>query len=304
MSKECVKGNFAVKKDVCAVVVTFNPDIELLRRNLESIVDQVDRIIVIDNGSSNCLQIEALEEVIAFRLLPLDKNLGIATALQKGLNMATEEAYTFLLTMDQDSFFIDKEHAVETMANTLVANEKLAMVGPSLQGDALLVSHAQAKAACEIVSAIITSGALCDIKKLNAVGGFNEELFIDAVDQEICFRLRRKGYLIAQVDFVHLNHNLGQARKHRFLWKKVISMHYSAFRLYYIARNYTYFAREFVDFEENEQFLGFFKNMKTKILLYEKNKFKKLHALNKGFKDGKTFTTKFAIHAVGDSNYT
>lgn len=49
-----------VKNSVIAVVVTFNPPINRLRENVVSIFTQVQRVYLVDNGSSNFNDIEAL----------------------------------------------------------------------------------------------------------------------------------------------------------------------------------------------------------------------------------------------------
>ncbi|WP_338930011.1 hypothetical protein WHU40_14520 [Escherichia coli] len=40
---------------IYAVIVTFNPDIESLRKNLCSISEQVDRVVIIDNSNDSRL---------------------------------------------------------------------------------------------------------------------------------------------------------------------------------------------------------------------------------------------------------
>jgi rhamnosyltransferase len=43
----------AKSMNVIAIIVTYNPDEERFRSSLNSLVNQVDHIIVIDNGSGN-----------------------------------------------------------------------------------------------------------------------------------------------------------------------------------------------------------------------------------------------------------
>lgn len=40
-------------RDICAGIVTYNPDIQLLKQNIQSIQPQVQSIFIYDNGSSN-----------------------------------------------------------------------------------------------------------------------------------------------------------------------------------------------------------------------------------------------------------
>lgn len=43
-----------------AIIVTFNPNINILKDNISSVINQVDTIVVLDNGSSNVKNIELL----------------------------------------------------------------------------------------------------------------------------------------------------------------------------------------------------------------------------------------------------
>jgi rhamnosyltransferase len=39
-------------------IVSFNPDIDLLQSNIEAIINQVEQIYVVDNGSDNVSAVE------------------------------------------------------------------------------------------------------------------------------------------------------------------------------------------------------------------------------------------------------
>ena len=51
------------KRNVCAVFVTYHPDNDFLRR-LDKILAQVDRIVIVDNGSNQkaCLMLHKLAD--------------------------------------------------------------------------------------------------------------------------------------------------------------------------------------------------------------------------------------------------
>ena len=69
---------------VCAGVVTYNPDIKILQKNLQALSPQVQDVFVVDNGSDNIHDIENL--IGGFNNLTIfsnPKNLGIAQALNK-----------------------------------------------------------------------------------------------------------------------------------------------------------------------------------------------------------------------------
>src|SRR5579859_1400 len=92
------------QKSVCAVVVTYRPDDEVLD-NLGAIRPQVEGLVVVDNGSSeekrNRLRRAARE--IKFTLIENGENLGIAAGLNIGVKWAQSQCYPWVALFDQDS---------------------------------------------------------------------------------------------------------------------------------------------------------------------------------------------------------
>lgn len=68
-------------RDVIGGIVTFNPDIDRLRENIDAIKEQVDEIVVVDNDSNNIHEIMQLSNEYDFELVKLSSNYGIAYAL-------------------------------------------------------------------------------------------------------------------------------------------------------------------------------------------------------------------------------
>ena len=81
-------------------IVTYNPDIGRLKQNLETITDQTDELLIIDNASENFSQIKTLA---AGKFIELEKNHGIAYALRRLMDFANKNGYDWVLTLDQDS---------------------------------------------------------------------------------------------------------------------------------------------------------------------------------------------------------
>lgn len=74
-----------------AGIVLYNPDLGRLKENIESICKQVDKVILIDNGSDNIREIEDLiKEYLNCILLKNGENMGIAYALNQILKYAYE----------------------------------------------------------------------------------------------------------------------------------------------------------------------------------------------------------------------
>ena len=75
-----------------AGIVLYNPEVELLKKNVDALYNQVDKLLLYDNGSSNYQEVKSIfgnYEKIVFE--DGVKNRGIAFALNKILNWANRE---------------------------------------------------------------------------------------------------------------------------------------------------------------------------------------------------------------------
>lgn len=97
---------------LAACVVLYNPD-DTIFENILTYGNYVDKLIVIDNSlKKNNLLIDKLNEIFESKLIYINNNdnLGIATALNQACDKAIELKFKWILTMDQDSSFINFEH--------------------------------------------------------------------------------------------------------------------------------------------------------------------------------------------------
>lgn len=84
---------------IYAIVVTFNPEPELLAKQYESLKNQVNGIIYVDNASY-VLTIPSGENVYSIRN---EENQGLAIAQNKGIELAKQKNAEFVFLLDQDS---------------------------------------------------------------------------------------------------------------------------------------------------------------------------------------------------------
>lgn len=214
-----------------AVVVTYNPDLKLLERNLRALFSQFGGIIVVDNNSKNVSKINELIHDISTKIVfkRLDDNYGIAYAQNVGFRKAVECNFEWLLTMDQDSvipknFTSEYERIIKKYNNIgLIAwNQRPYKLGTSSE--------------IEKDWYIISSGCLNNVTALKKSGGFDEMLFIDHVDTDINLRIRNLGYRTITTNNVKLIHEIGVATNRRTLRGAIYHEH-SPVRVYYIVRN-------------------------------------------------------------------
>jgi rhamnosyltransferase len=87
------------------------------------------------------------------------------------------------------------------------------------------------------VDSVISSGTLLKREPAVQVGLPRDDFFMDFVDHEYCFRLRKAGYRIAIVTACRLAHEIGSARRIEFLGLTKKWADHSPSREYYMARN-------------------------------------------------------------------
>jgi rhamnosyltransferase len=229
---------------ICAVIVTHHPRAPL-DESLAMLAPQVSELLIVDNGSP-APQLEQLSGAAAgagATLLPLGANRGIAHALNIGLQQARAHSCPWLATFDQDS--LPGASMLEEMLRAAASHPRaarVALISPVHVDVRLGVSLGPKKAEREaplwrVLRTAMTSGNLVDVEKVIALGGFEEDLFIDYVDHELCLRLRRYGYEVLEARQVRLPHALGEVSAHRMGGRTLRVTHHCAARRYYISRN-------------------------------------------------------------------
>lgn len=237
-----------VIKNVCAVVVTFHPDPDVLE-NLSKLRPQVQGLVVVDNGSSpaeiDLLRAESSQ--IGFELIENGENLGIAAALNTGVRWAALGSFQWIVLFDQDSAVT--EGFMDTMLHAFESSprgDRLGILVPRYidkrSGSALPAIVVKAGG----LEAAMTSGTLMRLSSFHQHGPFEEDLFIDAVDYEYSLRLRSRGYFIEECSQALLLHSPGSPRIYRFRGRYLFqTSNYSPARRYYQERNKVWVTRKY-----------------------------------------------------------
>ena len=259
------------KEDICAVIVSFNPE-KLIINNIRALQPQVSKCVVVDNGSKETGVLETIKQFHEVVIIELGENKGIAAALNVGLRYCASNGYKLILTMDQDTVL--EEDAVDELLKPI--NEGKA--------DSTGINWDKQATEDSFVDYLITSGNLLIVESAEEIGGFDEALFIDSVDFDICLRLREMGYRLCKVSKSNATHNLGDengSSKYRT---------HSAFRYYYIARNHFYLIRKYKKrhrlFCIKKQ-LAFLWDL-VQIAICDKDRKSKYEAIRHGFIDSKS----------------
>lgn len=272
---------------ILAIVVLYNPDIELLDKNLSAFQQHVDKIILWNNSSDAIatLQINQLAEASSKIIVMHQKeNMGISVALNHGWSFAKEHGYNTLLTMDQDSVF----HNFSAFKNKVIDIWKkglLCICGP------ICTPKTACKTYDDFIEKkhIITSGMLVPIELLNKVGGYCEDFFVDGIDIELCVKARKYNYKSLIYRGAYLTQIYGIPQSKRILGKTIHSAGYPPNRLREIFRNHIIIYKKYrypFDILIHILYLYVLGFAIKGVLLIENNKKEKLKAICQGIKDG------------------
>lgn len=261
-----------------AVVVFYNPTIEMID-NIKKYYSFIEHLFVVDNSSTtNEDVIKAVKELEKATYIPLGENKGIGYALKVGLEKVKENNADICLTMDQDSIFpSDRWDEIKKYLDKNIKD--YAIIG-------LNFNKTETKKGLVEVKTLLTSGNFINMSDYSKIKGFNEELFIDCVDFELCEQFYNINRKIAYINEISLIHQMGDnpIRK-RFFGIPITCLNHSPIRYYYRYRNGYYL------YHKNKKFYKNLKNqffsIKLKVVLYEPNKKEKMKMMSRGIKDAK-----------------
>lgn len=285
--------------NICAVIITYHPDNDLIMR-IERIIKQVNTVVIVDNGSpSDCIEmLKRISLKFKVHLILNKKNLGVATALNKGFDFVInlDHPFEWCLTMDQDTILYPK-----MIYNLIKAykdcpfKEEIGILGSNYEEyttGRILYDKKNSKKSWAEVQHLPTSGCLTSIPVFKSIGRYRDNLFIDYIDTDYCMRLLENGYKVIISPEINMRHPLGYYKSDKiysFFFGKNMITNYPPIRHYYWTRNGIILVRE-----------RFCKNMKWAInelyyltirrvaivLLFEDSKLKKLRNIFLGIFHG------------------
>lgn len=268
-----------------AGIVLFNPELDKLDKNINSIINQVNELLLVDNGSENinviCNKYEHLSKV---SIIKNDINLGIAAALNQIVIWGVNRGYLWGLTLDQDTIC---EDTIIKNYSKYIDNKKVAIISPKIY-DLNLKDTIKSDVNVEEIfdsENVITSGCLINLNICKQIGMFNERLFIDFVDTDFNQRVLEYGYRILRLNYIKINHEVGALKVYKLGKLKITCSNHSSFRRYYMVRNRLYFKKKYFG---TKAFIKEYIRLvlgTIKISILEGDKISKIKASIKGFLD-------------------
>lgn len=233
---------------IFGIVILYHPSKKEIL-NINTYLSFLDKLLIYDN-TDNTTNLDLLKYLKSdnYIYFPQKKNMGLCIPL----NYALEEAYKnncdFLLTMDQDSYFL--EYDISTYINEIKKFNNIEKIGQFGVNYHEFIKRDLTNNFYDYCNYNITSGSVINIKAIkNNNIRFDENLFIDSVDFDFSFQIILKSLKNITFNRIYLQHNLGETKlrasfKSLYLLSKRKNIH-SEIRLYYIIRNLLYLKQKY-----------------------------------------------------------
>ena len=215
---------------VGAVVVLYNPTEDEIK-NINTYLNDIDYEVIIDNSSSDNRKwiFSILNNNDKIHYYSEGENLGLCKGFNIGIQFLKQKGCEWALLFDADSKLGNNIVSIYKKAIKKFNENDIALFCPVHVFDR---SKAQPYAGYKEVKWSMTSGWLVNIDIFCKQGGFFEELFVDGLDMDYCFKSHENGYKVIECGEAFINHNPAQT-------KKIIGLRYgiaSPFRYYMQAR--------------------------------------------------------------------
>ena len=271
-------------KNIIALVTVYYPNEQSIN-NIKAIINQVDYCYICDNSPSENTLLSSLEKS---EYVFNGKNLGLSLAFNKVLKCYPFRDDEFVIFFDQDSSIY--KGYIQRIVNEYEQLEKhgvkIGGIGPNFynsfnsEDDTFLK-----KMSSEPIRAdsIMTSSFLCKYSTLKDISFWNEEVFLDLSDWDLCWRMKQNGYFCFITPRVTLKHTLGKGEKKiGFLRVK----EGNPFRIYYQTRDcLRLISKKYVPFKYKIRFFLMLTVRPIEHFIFLGNKKERLRYFIKGIKD-------------------
>lgn len=273
-----------------AIIVSYNPDIKRLLNNCHLLRNQGFTVIIVDNGSD----IDLKQYIHDMELIQLGENKGIATALNAGMQEAKEIGALWVLSLDQDT---------EVAANLLEEYKKYIDLQDAGALSPRIIRRGEKEKdysdSIEEIERCPTSGFFIRTDLWEEAGRYDDWMFIDYVDYDICKRLKNRGWKIYRINSTFIIQELGKLEVNPFFdtLGKVLHIqklrnfakvyNHSPLRNYYFVRNALYYIYKYKESIDLRYERGFILRWELKKIILERNRLETVRSIVRGIKDFK-----------------
>ena len=211
-------------KNIHAIVITYNPELNNVKKLITSLKQQNVSPLIVDNGTLNEEEVSYLSAIA--HVITLKDNEGIAKAQNIGISFAKKNNADAVIFFDQDSQISSNfvESLVTDYLSVKAHDKSIGIIGPTFIDSRYKFYYKQIslnrigirkKITPEQfnepfkATLIISSGSFIPISVLDSVGYMDESFFIDYVDTEWCLRAIAKGYSVYVSTSAVMEHAIG-----------------------------------------------------------------------------------------------
>jgi rhamnosyltransferase len=278
-------------ENVVAVIVTMQPENDVVA-HVETLIGQGIRTIVVDNGSGLGASpvFDSIAELGSVQMIRNPVNMGVAHALNQGIQAATDMGASWLLTLDQDA--APSPEIARIAGDTFDAYPRpdlIAVIGSSSEADAARLKNSVGPGRTWIETrTAITAGSFVSLAAVSTIGAFRDDFFVDYVDIEFCLRARARGYRVLASLTPAMTHLVGEPTQRRIGPRSVRPTNHSATRRYYITRNRLIVWRRYARTDGHFVAGDILASQKEliKLMLFEADRPAKVRAMLAGLRDG------------------
>ena len=238
---------------ILCVIVIYEPNYKILKKNIQILKNQVNKILLVNNGKKIAnIESSKIEQIY------FNANLGIATAQNIGVDYAEKHRFDFCMFSDQDTYFqknyiseaqkiykkfYPKNKIFALCPNLFDRNKKKLSGFTGRRGFFKKNYNYEIKNLSESapnfikITEAMSSGMIINLKILKKICYYREDFFLDWIDFEICWRAVKNGYYILGLPKIIGSHFLG---KYNIKILGNIYHVHEVFRIYYIIRNGIY----------------------------------------------------------------
>ena len=232
-----------MRESVAIVVVLYKAEMSVYHERL--LEDEMVTLVVVDNTPDRDLALKKDRLIY----VPLQRNMGIATAQNEGIRQAECLGCDYIIFFDQDSKIPERysEGIIEEYKRIEQLIPNLFLLGPTIingrtEEEYKSTIHKDIWMTEDFIRRreIISSGSCVSLRKIEEVGLNDDSMFIDYVDHEWCWRAESKGFVNGITLKIKLAHFVGQQEYRIFNQLVIIS---APIRYYYQTRNYLWLLR-------------------------------------------------------------
>jgi rhamnosyltransferase len=258
---------------------------------VESLFRQGFSIVIVDNHSKDPM---ALRSIPHKRLVELPENKGIAAALNEGMRISESMGAEWVLSLDQDTTF--SETILQEYIKHIPHLDHPGAVSPRIiKRDE--EDKGNPNKEVELIEKCPTSGFFMSVEAWKKAGQYDEWMFIDYVDYDMCMRLKINGYNIYRINNAFIIQELGKLKIHPLVHRIgdlmncstiknfSITYNHSPFRNYYYVRNCLYYINKYSQFLDVRYEKKHLFKWELKKLVLEPDKIGNIIAILRGIKD-------------------